>query len=265
VPPLARVRRRGMMAVMSFDATREAGLRQVERTLESLGAEPVRGEHAVEARVEGLAVSCWFRPNGNRSIITCCLVLIPQERQRLDMDIRPRTAVALNQLEHGGAIDLGTGDEAFDGAFMVEAAPSDAARLLLDEETRTTLLRFRPCRMTIAEGELRFEKNAFVDEPGQIAKLVELCVQTVLRLMDLPADLRARRFGEAALRAGYRGPDPESLRASDPSENEAAEHAKLREARAQRHRGDALFLVTLFGIGTLVWLAIALVMRTGCE
>ncbi len=254
------------MAVMSLRTTHEAALRQVERTLESLGAEPVRDGHAVETRVEGLAVSYQlWPPNGQRPNITCCLVLVPQERPRLDMSIRPRTARALNQLEYGGAIDLGLGDEAFDGAFMVEAAPSDVARVLLDEETRTTLLRFHPCRMTIAKGELRFEKNGFADKPAQIATLVELCVQTVLRLSDLPADLRARRFGEAALRVGYRGPDPEAFRTFDPSENESSERAKLREVRARRHRGNALFLATAFGIGTLVWLVIALAARTGCE
>jgi hypothetical protein len=255
-----------MMAVMFLDASQEAGLRQVERTFASLGGQPVRIWDCVEARVRGLALRYQLCPNTQKTLGgTNCLVRLPREGPRIHMVLRPRTAVALNQLAHGGAIDLRVGDEAFDAAFMVEAVPSDLAKELLDECTRTALLTLRPCRVTIARGELRFMTNAFLDTPDQIAQVVELCVQTAMRLPALPADVRAKRLNETAKQVGYRGPDPEALHGVDPATLESTEVAAILEARARRRWSDAIFLATAFGIGTLAWIGIALVVHAGCQ
>lgn len=134
---------------------------------------------------------------------------------------------------HATRIDLRVGDEAFDAAFTVEAVPSDLAKALLDECTRTALLVPRPWRVTIARGELRFMTNVFLDTPDQIAQVVELCVQTAMRLPALPADVRAKRLNETAQQVGYRGPDPEALHAVDPATLESPE-----VAASSRHERD---------------------------
>src|ERR1019366_307630 len=118
----------------------------------------------------------------------------------LEMELRPETARELRNLEHGRAIDLVLGDEAFDDSFIVEAAPSDMARALLDRNTRTALLAFYPCVLTLAGGELRFVKTGYLDEHAEIARVLELCTDVASRLGTLPA--RLLRQPPLAPRAG---------------------------------------------------------------
>ena len=140
-------------------AARNARLRVVEEAFRSLGGEPKREFGNVAGSVHGLVVH--FDPyTGNRNQRrTICRVALSSERPNFEMDLRPETRWGIRDVEQGRAIDPVLGDSQFDDSFIVEAAPADFARALIDRQTRTAMLTFHPCRLTVSGNELRFAKS----------------------------------------------------------------------------------------------------------
>ena len=176
------------------------------------------------------------------------------------MDLRPETRWGVRDVEHGRAIDLVLGDEAFDDSFLVEAAPADMARALLDREARTALLSFHPCRLTVIGNELRFTKMALLDELAEIRRVLELCTRVRSRLESLPALLHEERLAlarEGASAGGYRGPSAQEIRrpgavvaigrASSPA---------LQRMRARRTMLRSAQAALLVGLGVVAWLVL---------
>jgi hypothetical protein len=251
----------GLIAATAY-ATRRDRERAIEETFRRLGAEPRRvsnalsalsGSWAIEGRLRGLTIRYGLHAAGKqRPKQTICEARLV-EPTALEMELRPETAREIRQVEHGRAIDLVLGDEAFDDSFIVEAAPSDLARALLDRNARTGLLSFHPCVVTLSGTDLRFAKTGYLDEPAEIARVLELCADLGSRLGALPAQLLEQRLaenrdGEAA---GYRGPSPSAMRALEQSPRDASELAALHEARAVRRR------VTLMRNLVIVAIAVA--------
>jgi hypothetical protein len=174
------------------------------------------------------------------------------------MELRPQNAVELRHVEQGRAIDLILGDEMFDDAFIVEAAPSELARALLDEPIRAALLTFMPCRLTIAAQELCFEKQGAVDEPGEVRRLVELCVGACARLVSLSGEMQEKQLALAGELGGYRGPSPEALRTLGASSRDQAELEALVAARMRRKKwrnGQLVVGIVLAALVLIAWIA----------
>jgi hypothetical protein len=239
----------GVALIGSAYAARQARLRAIEASFRSFGATPTRSRGAVEGRIEALHVRYALR-QGDRSNPkqTVCRVLLSSDLPRLDMDLRPQTRSEVRDVEHGRAIDLVLGDEAFDDSFIVEAAPSELARELLDERARTSLLAFYPCRLTITGRELRFVKPAYLDEPAEIRRVLELCVDLGSRLGALPAQLYERRLAQSRGElSGYRDLPPEAMRALDRPSRDVAELAALQDARARRMASHVVRAMAIVG------------------
>jgi hypothetical protein len=76
----------------------------------------------------------------------------------IDVDLPQHHPVAINVRRHGWLdrsrikraemVDLELGDPAFDQAFLVEAAPSDVVRALLDQPVRNLLSRYQHVELT---------------------------------------------------------------------------------------------------------------------
>jgi hypothetical protein len=131
---------------------------------------------------------------------THCRVRLPAEAPPFAMDVRPRTAAEERALERGDAIDLDLGDEPFDRAFVVEAAPADVIRVLVDGATRAALLSLRPCRFALDAGDLHLSKPGTWTAPPDVARIVRLCLDVRERAGRLPVEMA--RHHELA---GYRG------------------------------------------------------------
>ena len=241
----------GVIASAAFASTR-ARKRTIEETFRTLGAEPRRvterpsiqglGLWAIEGRIHGQTVRYALRAGSkSRPKRTVCVASVPAGTP-LEMELRPETPHEVSQVEHGRAIDLVLGDEAFDDSFIVEAAPSDMARALLDRNTRTALLAFYPCVLTLAGGELRFVNT-----------------DVASRLATLPAQLLEQRLAEGreGEALGYRGPTPAAMRALERSPRDASELAALHEARARRRRVSRAVNLTIIAVAVALGLAIA--------
>jgi hypothetical protein len=241
-------------------AARGARLRVVEDAFRSLGGEPRRTLQGVEGPIHGLAVRYWFtRGSGTNNTVknTLCSATLSVERPAFEMDLRPQTRWGTRDVEHGRAIDLVLGDEAFDDSFLVEAAPADMARALIDRETRTAMLAFHPCRLTIVDNELQFSKATRLDEFAEIRRVLELCTRVRSRLESLPALLHEERLAlarESAAAAGYRGPSAQQISALATSSAAAAELAALRRIRARRTAFRATQAAAVVGLGIALWL-----------
>jgi hypothetical protein len=262
----------GVIASAAF-ASIQARKRTIEETFRTLGAEPRRvterpsiqgiGLWAVEGRIHGQTVRYALRAGSkSRPKRTVCVASVPAGAP-LEMELRPETPHEVSQVEHGRAIDLVLGDEAFDDSFIVEAAPSDMARALLDRNTRTALLAFYPCVLTLTGGELRFVKTGYLDEHAEIARVLELCTDVASRLATLPAQLLEQRLAEGreGEALGYRGATPAAMRALERSPRDTSELTALHEARERRRRVSRTVNLAIIAVAVGIAIAIASMRR----
>src|SRR5260370_3171504 len=109
-----------------------------------------------------------------------------------------------------------------------------------------------PCRLTIAAQELCFEKDGSVDEPGEVRRLVELCVGACARLASLSGQMQEQQLALAGELGGYRGPSPEVLRNLGASSRDQAEIEALNAARKRRKNWRTGQMVTRILLSPLV-------------
>jgi hypothetical protein len=186
---------------------------------------------------------------------THCRVPLPEGVLRFAMELRPQTAAEQRALERGDAIDVELGDEVFDRAFVIEAAPGDVVRVLLDEPARAALLALRPCRFALDAGELHVSKPGTWVAPPDVARLVRLCLDVHERAQRLPLEMARHREP-----AGYRGALPTAaVRQEDlaRAEREIEAVKSLRRTRRQAAGATAgiaaLGAVVVFGfVGALL-------------
>ncbi len=249
--------------VVSAYGAKQERLRVVADELRALGAAPVSAGNTVMGSAGGMAVTYELRPGGkNVPSRTFCTTLIPADCPRLEMELRPQTAGELRHVEKGRAIDLVLGDDAFDDAFIVEAAPLEVARAILDEPIRAALLTFWPCRLTVAARELCFDKGGFIEQPGEVKRLLEMCVGACVRLAALSTQLQEEQIelARAGGLGGYRGIGPDALRALDRASGAEVELAALDAARARRRqwrRRRLIFALAMFVAGAVIWARLA--------
>ncbi len=230
-------------------------MRVIEDAFRSLGGDPVRAHGGVEGPIGGHVVHyAMFTGRHNHSARTICRFTLSIQRPAFEMDLRPETRSERRAVERGRAIDLVLGDEAFDDAFIVEAAPAEVARALLDERARTALLTFSPCRLTVAGNELHFSKHTTLNEPAEVRRVLELCVHVGTTLDALPSLLHEQRLAQAREGggSGYRGPTPEAMSALATSSETAKELATLRQMRVRRKRRALVQGAVIFLVGTIV-------------
>src|SRR5262245_16563640 len=110
-----------------------------------LGADELSiGEGMVDGKAHGLDVRFSYEMRGHGRARELWTVVDAYRRPagggQLDLDVRPETARERRRVRDGLAIDVELGDPHFDQAFVVEAAPSDVVKRLLDENVRERLL-----------------------------------------------------------------------------------------------------------------------------
>ena len=227
----------------------------IAATLSDVGATDVRARgFGLDAVVRGVSVH-WHLLGGGRGnpVHTICSVPLEQPPRFL-MDLRRQTGEELQQVRAGRAIDVIVGDEAFDDAFIVEAAPSDVARKLLDAETRRRLLGLRPLRLGVVGNTLWLDVVGVVGQT--IAKsMLELVLLLSRRLAEMPRAMAEERMTTEAREAGgavYRGTTPGSSGAIEEWSPQAEkEMAALMLARKRRDRRTWVAIC----VGLAVWLA----------
>jgi hypothetical protein len=240
-------------------ASYNARQRVIEEAFRSLGGEPTRVAWGVGGSVRGVAVHYRLDGGKRRARRTICTARLSIQRPAFEMDLRPETRWGQRDVEQGRAIDLVLGDAQFDDSFLVEAAPAELARALLDAETRTAMLAFHPCRLTVLGDELRFSKNEVLGEFAEIRRVLELCTHVGSRLESLPAQLHEERLAQAreGASAGYRGPSPEAVHALATTSQSAGELATLQRMRARRTILRSAQAALVLALGIVAWLLLA--------
>jgi hypothetical protein len=243
-------------------AARSARFRAVEDAFRLYGAEPRREFGGVVGVVDGVVLHYAVetpvglpRKNGTR---TTCSASLSGERPAFEMDLRPKTRWNWRDGEAGRAIDLSLDDERFDDSFVVEAAPAAVARDALDRQTRTALLTFHPCSLSVAGNEMRFSTHQSLGEIAEIRRVIELCAHVGARLDAMREGQEERlAMARSAEASGYRGANPEGLRGlalANPSKGEVAAFQRMRARRTALRAAQAAVALAV-GIVAYLWLA----------
>jgi hypothetical protein len=207
--------------------------------------------------VRGVPVR-WDALGGARGhpVHTMCSVSLVHPPRFL-MDVRQQTGEELEQVRAGRAVDVIVDDQAFDDAFIVEAAPSDVAKKLLDAEIRRMLLAMRPVRLCVAKNTLWLDVMGVVGHEAIAKSMLELVLSMTRRLGEIPLAIAEERMTAEAREApgaAYRGTTPGSAEAMDAwspqGEKDLATLLLARKRRQQRAWKTT-------GIGIVLYLAFA--------
>jgi hypothetical protein len=153
------------------------------------------------------------------------------------MLLRPQSLVDPFLVRRGLAVDVTVGDDKFDRAFLVEAAPADVIRAALDVHMRARLLAVHPVKVETCDVGLRLTRNGW--EHGRAAIWTMLDIVALLAVAVGAASEKALR-GDAAAATGYRGAANVELDLA-----RDAEHVLVKRAQARRHVTGVLVIVAL--------------------
>lgn len=212
----------------------------------------------MNAVVRGVPVRWDMLGAGERGTMhTICSVSLTQAPPFL-LELRKQTGEELEQVRTGRAVDVIVDDPAFDDAFIVEAAPAEAARRLLDADVRRMLLAMQPLRLCIAKDTLWLDVIGVVGHVAIAKSMLELVLSMARRIGEMPRALAEKRMtaeARGAEDAAYRGPTPQSTNAMEVwSPAAEKEISALLLARKQRERRRWIAL----GLGVAAWLAFSL-------
>lgn len=211
-------------------------LAAARRALERVDA---RGRRSVSGELRGHALTFTVAREPTWSVQVETLPL------PVAIDILGRDFAAL------GASDLRLGDPAFDDSFLVDAAPEDLARAILDADLRQRILALAPERLSLTPGAVRLAKRYawYFAEEDDIREAIDLAVTLAER-----ANAACRAADAHALAAAHRGAPYRA--APDPT---AAKQAALQRrdhvaAVTRRHKWRWNKRKAAVAIGTLLYL-----------
>jgi hypothetical protein len=242
------------MAVMARADRRK----QLVAALRAMGGSDVRtGWGHASATVQGVAVRLEMRIGDRHAPPTTVCSAALADPPRFEVHLRPQTRDELSEVRAGRAIDVVVGDRAFDHRFIIEAAPAEHARALLDEPTRAALSAFEPPPVVSVAGQ--HVRVQVAGRPGDAAArdIASLVITIARRVAEVPHVLAERHLAEAQRHPaqGYRGPTPEDARSSSESAHGELALARLRVAR----RRGTMRRVALAAAGLAVLLAFYLI------
>jgi hypothetical protein len=176
------------------------------------------------------------KKNGGRTIATAP---VPPGAAEVEIHLRPQTERDAELVERGLAIDVVVGEPLFDAAFLVEAAPEETVRALLDASTRAKLRALRPCELHVADGEVIFRKPGKITDPVMVSEVVRLMGGLAARLVAVGHEVEGQRM--KALQeadAGYRGVTAVEATAKLAGHGASRELKVLHAVRARRVAGQ---------------------------
>lgn len=189
----------------------------------------------------------------------------------IDADIPARYPLALFVYKHGWnddakiargeMVDVTVGDERFDRAFVVEAAPADVARVLLDERARQYLLaladKYHFTITTEGRGtdrvQLRFALRSWLDDAAEVMLAIETVAAIAGRVRDAYVAVE-QAIAPAETGSPYR-PVLDDRRAREAADARLAEVATVEKVRTARAAKQQLIGIGLLVALVFVWIA----------
>jgi hypothetical protein len=216
------------------------------------------GSAAFGAR-HGGAVTFQFATRGggsNRESWTEIDVVVPSAYP-LAIHVRRHRWLDKAGIGRGNMIDLQLDDPPFDAAFVVEAAPEDVVRVLLDARVRCFLLSHPHVELeTMTVGEckvLRLAIREWIEDVPAATAAIELVAGIGARVRDAYATVEAAppyRPGGSPYR-----PEVDARHSRDMAAARSAEVAVLEAMRARRARYHKALVISLAILIALIWLA----------
>jgi len=165
--------------------------------------------------------------------------------------LRPATAAEVGQVRRGDLADVLLGDPGFDAAYVVEGAPAEAVRLLLDAELRGAIVALGECdlRVPSPDSEARVQlvvRGWHARDPAPLSRALDLLARLVTRTRALPAELE-RAVPLDQVGAPYRGAPDDAARKAARATRER-ELADLMAQRRGRARSDRRILGVVVGV-----------------
>jgi hypothetical protein len=177
----------------------------------------------------------------------------------LSFNVRRHGWFDRGKIERGTMVDVIVGDPVFDEAFLVEAAPADAVKRLLDDVVRTQLATYRTVELTTETKDdqkvLRLAIRGWIEQEGDAQRAAELPVRIASRVRAVFAHLE-KEAPTSIEGSPYRPMiDGAAARATAAKrEAEVAAIELLRTERARRAKTLAVILFVAFGVGLLAFL-----------
>ena len=226
---------------------------ELDQIAEHVGGAAERNQ--VSGRCHGVAVTFRFASRGSGSDA--------QRWTEIEADLPASYPLAIHvrrrepsdgpRIARGALIDVALGDPAFDDDFLVEAAPADVVRMVLDARVRRMLAAHEHVALdTVSQDArrlLRLTIRGWIDDAADAIAALDRVARISARVRDsyalLDSAVPARMDG-----APYR-PLPSDQPARDAFEARAAEVAALEVVRRDRERGEVIFGGLILGLGLI--------------
>ncbi len=165
--------------------------------------------------------------------------------------LRPATAAEVGQVRRGDLADVLLGDPGFDAAYVVEGAPAEAVRLLLDAELRRAIVALGECdlRVPSPDSEARVQlvvRGWHARDPAPLSRALDVLARLAARTGALPAELE-RAVPLDQVGAPYRGAPDDATRKAARATRER-ELADLMAQRRGRARSDRRILILVVAV-----------------
>ena len=220
-----------------------------------LGVEPL--EDGIDAVVDGVPVEIRFvmRSHGSSSSKWTEISVKSKHLKGFPMTfnfhVRPTEHGDAQDVRDGRTRDIVLGHAAFDEAFVVEAAPEEVVRRMLDATTRDHMLAEHPLRViSTPKNAILIERSDWVEDVDLLERLTKLTVRLAASIAPAAREAAAARRHHGAQERGYRdrAPTDEEIRAEwDLDVQRLAAQIERRRARAQKN-GIVLALFLLIAV-----------------
>lgn len=245
----------------------EAVLRAIAGAIDGVVYTP---SSSIAGRVAGHAITYRLTTHGDGSgVVPVTEIEALVEPSAIELELRPQDETQERLVKKGAALDLSLDDEAFDRAFIVEGAPSEAIKKWLTKPIRERLVSHAPLTVELRGKLLVVSKARWVEDPAQAQSLAH---GAAMLATEHARVVRARRddalASASAQRDGYRNAvSPDSARhaiarAERAERDEIAKLAAVRGARSADRRVAYVAGVILTLTLVLAFLLFAWVMRS---
>jgi hypothetical protein len=198
----------------------------------------------VTGSIGGRAVRCKLTHRGDGSgAVAWTEVHVETGGPTVQLELRPQSLLETIDVHRGIALDITTGDAEFDRAFIVEGAPGDAVREVLDPALRATLLRLG--------GEID------LTQPGNSLLLGRKgwAWGEQLAVLATTAGTLASRMAAVAAARGQHGQGVYRAPNAEMKSSELEALARARSLRAKKPLTRTVVLLTVAGLFFAAWLA----------
>ena len=211
-----------------------------------------RSSDEVRGIKDGCAVSVRIYTEQGRGARKWILVGCELPAAGLALELRRQGPLQKWQIRHGQAIDVKLGDPAFDDAWLVEGAPADIVRRVLDAETRERLSALYMEGVAQPDDRHLLLRAEGWRDPQWIREAVAVMAKMATAVEPAFAASDSEASARAAVRAApYRG----DVVGTDAPAQRASELAGLRQARDKRFRAGVIAVligISIVAIGILM-------------